>query len=127
MKWKKLYSDRYGSSQNSKVINHTEINFSGLATLKATLDLFHRYTGTNVSIVVDENLDVYGTNWLLFTLFLIPTIGCGIATFKVFSILSKEKQEKEKYGNIKNSSAVYSEYNTEKDPFEEYSNKDSYK
>ena len=49
------YTKRYSGS-NTQVINNTGINYSGIASLKNALSIYHSYTNCNVSIVIEKKI-----------------------------------------------------------------------
>ena len=133
------YTKRYSGS-NTQVINNTGIDYSGIASLKNALSIYHSYTNCNVSIVIEKNDNVYGVNFFLFFLFLIPAIGCGIGSFATYSMYAKENRElieyedngNNFYSNVQTSSSSdlnsnsnpFEKFDSDKDPFEEYSKND---
>ncbi len=132
------YTKRYGYSSYTKIINKAKTDYAGSSELFSALASFHSYSNVNVSIVIDENTDVYGTNVFLMFLFLIPAIGTGLGAFKAYTMYLSEKRTLKEYKDdwAANFSGVQSQtssnensdpfekYDSSKDPFEEYSKND---
>ena len=126
--YSKFYSSQYGNSNTSKIINKTEIQFTGETDLRKAINVYHQLTNTNVSIVIEENTDIYGRNYFLFTVLLIATISCAIGSIIAFKILSSETTLVEYQENKStNKPTEQIDLDSDKDPFDEYYKNHQYK